>query len=449
MTTLRAAFQELHPASFPSIRAFCRSVPTGSVQQAITEFINISEQEFERRRLKLWDSRLSELEDLFGGGTDEEDEDKALSILLSAESSGEFTFYIKSITWSELDDELDEPDLDKIARHLSGLLDRETYFVTLLLRQYLGEPETLLSKRPGDLTDLVAALPALRRQDLADDALNKRDVILNGVALMALRGKTTYVQLFRGVLDFIQSTRQHRPNELLQLSWEVFYTEQICTQLEQGEYRLLLRSLVDLVNPALAPAQRIAFLHILSIRLEREFKAMQALINAIGSERQKNDMRTYMERRIPFLNASNPLPVTPNSIQEAIQTILASINGVSGGFQDLIAAVQSIVQSFTGISSPDLFNTRGDDKAVNVTNQLEESLLGCLPSQYKLALINEALSGVAEDEEEQAVLKILEASKNRPSVAEFLQLVAGETWEKLDSNLNGEEHNSLVALFNF
>jgi hypothetical protein len=448
MTTLRAAFEEFNPAAFPSIRAFCRSVSTGSVRQAITEFKNIAEQESARRRRELWDSRLRELEDLFGGGTDEEDEDKALSILLSAESSEELIFYIKAITWSELDDELDEPDLDAIASHLSGLLDRETYLVTLLLRQYVGEPETLRSMRREDITNLVAALPALRRQDLANDALTKRDALLNGLALMALRGQPTYIRQFREVLDFIQTTGQHRPNELLQLSWEVYYTEQICSQLERGEYRLLLGNLIDLVNPALVTAQRIAFLDMLR-RLEREFVAMEALINAIGSERQKNDVRIYMDRRRLFMDNSPQLPQPPNAIQQAIQSILNVINGATGGFQDLVAAVQSIVQTITDFSVPDLLDSQGDDKAVNVTNQLDESSLGCLPSKYKLALINAVLKGVAEDEEEQATLRILKASKNRPSVAEFLQLVAGETWEKLDSNIDGQKHDSLVALFNF
>jgi hypothetical protein len=448
MTTLRAAFKEFNPAAFPSTRAFCRGVSTGSVQQAITKYKNISEQESARRRRELWDSRLSELEDLFDGGTDEEDEDKARSILLSADSSEELIFYIKAITWSELDDELDEPDLDKIARHLSGLLDRETYLVTLLLRQYVAEPETLRSMRLEDITNLITALPALRRQDIVDDALTKRNALLNGVALMALRGQPTYIREFRGVLDFIQRTGQYRPNELLQLSWEVYYTEQICSQLERGEYRFLLGNLTDLVNPALVTAQRIAFLDMLR-RLDREFVAMEALINVIGSERQKDDVRIYMDRRRLFMDNSPQLPQPPNAIQQAIQSILNAINGVTGEFQDLVTAVQSIVQTITDFSVPDLLNSQGDDKAVNVTNQLDESSLGCLPSKYKLALINAVLSGVAEDEEEQATLRILEASKNRPSVAEFLQLVAGETWEKLDSNIDGQEHDSLVALFNF
>jgi hypothetical protein len=454
MTTLRAAFEKFHPAAFPSIRAFCGGVSTGSVRQAITEFKNIAELEVARRRRELWNSKLRELEDLFGGGTDEEDEDKALGILLSADSSEELIFYIKAITWSELDDDLDEPDLDAISDRLSTLIDHEVYIVYRILREYVGHPETLHKTRPDDIAKIIAALPALRRQELIDKVLVNRDAIINGMAFMTLRGvgrQSTYFEAFRSVLDFLQRTGQYRSNELLQLFWEVFYVEQLCDQLKVGAYPALLRSLIDLVNPALPDVQRFAFREALR-RLQDEFEAMESLIDAIGNESEKRSMEIYRERRKLFLD-NFPLQLQqPNAIQQAIQAILTQINGVIGGFNDLSNTIQTIAQSIANFGFSQLLGTNKDDIAVNLTNRLKESMLILLPSSYKLEIINSMFgSGVldaAEDEEEQAVLKILRSSKER-SVAEFLQLVVGVTWERLDNNFDGQEHSDLVTLFVF
>jgi hypothetical protein len=451
MTTLRAAFQEYMPSAFPSILAFVRGASKKTVQQAILEYKNIDERERNQKRQEIWDAKLKEVEELFDGGTLENDEDQALAILLSAESSKELIFYINALTWSELDDELDEPDLDRIADHLSTLIDRESYLIYVLLSQYVGNPKTLHKMRPESISNIIIAMSAGLRQEFIDEVLAKNDAILNGMAFMTLRGggrQTTYFEEFRTVLELLR-TGQYRSNELFQILWEVFYVEQICDQLAAGAYPSLLSSLTDLVNPNLPDMRRIAFREALR-RLEDEFSAMGALIEVIGNESDKRSMTIYKDRRRLFLD-NFPLQLQqPNVLQQAIQAILSQINGVIGGFEELSSAVQDIARGIANFSFSQLFGTNEDDIAVNLTNALSENTLVLLPFNYKLKLINSmfgsGLFDAAEDEEEQATLKILKTSKQR-SVAEFLELVIGVTWERLDNNFDGQEHNDLVKLF--
>lgn len=437
MISLRQAHARYTLNGFPSVRTIVRNVSEQSLLRALIKYRHMA-----------YDRNLGTIRRLFEGGTSEEEEDRALAILVASENAAELIFYVNNLTWDTLDDELDESDLDQIAQRLRDLLDQRDYIVHSILRRYIGNPETLQDRPIQEILHAATGLSPDRRHALTDEVVFGRIALLDGVAVRALRGLPTGVREFKAVIDFIQATQQHLAAELFQLSWEVFYTDRICSQLQRGECSLLLKTLPELVDPSFSAGRRFAFFDMLR-RWEKEFLAFEALVNALGDERQKADMRNFMEKRRLFMdNFPQQLPPAPGGLATAIQNILNVISGVTGGFQELVAAVQIVAQTVGGFNIPELFGTADDDIAVNATNSISQDLLARLPFGYKLELINRMMDGAVEDEEEQAILRILKDSKAR-SAAEFLQLAAAVTWERLFNKFDGSEYDELEGLFNF
>jgi hypothetical protein len=389
------------------------------------------------------------IDGMFSDGTSEEDEDRALAILLGADKPGTL-FLINALTWSRLDDELDEPDLTQIALHLSRVCDARDYRVgAILQRAFWSDPAALRERSDNDLRLAAAAIPLEVRQQVADEVVRTRGSVTESVGSMSLRGLASDVREFRVLIDFIQSTGLHHPPQLAQVSWELFYAERICSQLARGEVRLLFGTLPEMLDAALPAVRRVAHYDMMR-RWDREFVAFEEIVKAIGSSRQQSDMRRFMEARRLFVdNFPTAAPAQPNALQQAILAILGALNSVAGGFQDLAAAVHAIAQAIDDLSVPKLFGTSSDAEAVNATNSLlGKDLLSRLPNAHKIELIERLLDGAVEDEEEQAILTILRETKKR-SVAEFAQLVAQATWEKLSNSFNGQEYDDLEQLFVF
>jgi hypothetical protein len=186
------------------------------------------------------------------------------------------------------------------------------------------------------------------------------------------------------------------------------------------------------------------------IRWEKEFLAIQAIVNARGDLRQKDEMREFMRIKKVFLDNFPSSPNNPGAIQQAIRTIGQFLNRAINSFEELADAVRDIAQVIGDLNFSKLFGSSDDETARNVTNELfSRTLLALSPSRFKLDLINIMLDSLSTgDEDEQAILKILEESRKR-SVAEFLQLIAGATWERLDYNMDGQESDELYRLFKF
>ena len=434
----------------PSVVKFCRDRSTSSVRQAIR-----------RTKIIWWESALKRLQNLFEGGTSEDDEDEALAILLAAQDPEELIFYINNLTWSELDDELDEPDLDEISNLLRKLLDRQNYRVDSILRESFGyDPGSGPTRTLAELTPMAGAIPQAVRHALAGELVNRRHRLLNDVALMALRKLPTHIFEFRVLVDsiqsFVQNTGQLQPaDQLLQLSWELFYTERICRQLARGEVGPLLDILPHLVNPdpvEYPVIRRVACYEMLR-RWASEFEAMDEIVKVVGNANQQRDMLIFMQRRTQFMDNFPPPLAPPSVLMAAISTISTLLGGVAGGFNDLVKAIQATVTTIGNLSAPNLLGNLSDDRATSAANGLAPELLALLPYDYKRELINGILSGTdivagVVDDEEQAILKILSESKKR-SVAEFLQLARGVSWETLFNAFDGTEYNRLEELFAF
>jgi hypothetical protein len=450
--SLRSAYADLFLPSRGSAGEFISlSSSDGSLREAIRTYREVD-------RLS-----LRSINGLFRGGTSEEEEDQALALLLGSRHAADLINLVNSLTWERLDDELDEGDLTQIMDRLKVLLDRRDYLVGFLLRWlFLVENERLPNIDSINVLRPFAVGQTLEvRHSFADQSLNQRDAVLDGLGLMALRGLPTYAREFQMALDTAAGSELYRAPELQRLSWEVFYTNLICTQLASGEYRLLQLMLTELFNPGspqfLFPVRNIALFNMLR-KWEGYFYAMERLISILGSERQKTDMRRYMENHRLFMNnfpaqlaPPAPLPGFLAAIQQAYATLLASLLALGSTFQDLVNAVQSIADSIQNIGSS-LFEATGDEEAVAAVNTMfGEDKLAMIPTQYKVTLAKKMYIGFAaavEDDEEQAILTILRASKTR-SPAEFLQIAASINWEILDSIFDGTEHSQLEELFRF
>jgi hypothetical protein len=450
--TLRSFYAGFFLPVRGSLREFCKPTQEISLRQAIRDHRELFFNGF---------SPLRDIERRFSGGTSEEEEDEALAILLSCSRADDLIDLVNKLTWDRLDDELDESDLTRIMDRLQVLLDRRDYLVGFLLRWFfLVENERLPNiDFQNVLEPFSASRTAEVRHSFAEQSLNQRDTVLDGIAHMALRELPTYAREFKLVLDRAAGSEQYRAPELQRLSWEVFYTDLICTQLARGEYRLLQQTLIDLFNPGSQqfpfPERNVALFNMLR-RWDRHFVAMERLISVLGSERQKADVRRYMETRKLFMDnfpVQQQPPAQPTgflaAIQQAIQSITTTLTGVAGTFQDLVGSVQAIVTVIENIGKDQLLGNIEDDEARAAVNTMSSvNLLTLLPALYKSELINRMLDGPTLDEDEDAILTILRETKTR-SPAEFLQLTASATWEALDTDFNGEQYDQLEALFRF
>jgi hypothetical protein len=131
----------------------------------------------------------------------------------------------------------------------------------------------------------------------ADQSLKQRDAVLNGLGLITLRRGDTYAREFKLAIDSVARPELYNAKDLqaLQaLSWEVFYTDLICRNLERGEFGSLLSMLTDLFNmdnPLEFAVRNIALFNMLR-KWEPHFVAMELIITILGSVRQKTDART-------------------------------------------------------------------------------------------------------------------------------------------------------------
>lgn len=447
MFDMRQAFAEFYLPPDGSLISFQNQVHADSLAEAMRYHREGLDAGFSVK-----DLILRQVDDYFSGGTSEEEEDKALGLLLSTWRAGDLHYLVNRLTWDGLDDDLDEPDLSRIARHFQQLTDHRDYSVAFLMRWfYLIQADNLQLRSTADLGNYIAARSTQVKTEFSNRCWSQRDRILAETQQRALRGQATFVREFRMILD--AQPPAPTPN-IVRLSWEVFYTERICALLEQGEFRLLLDTLPELFLvqlPNNPPARSNALFDMLR-RWDRLFGAMEVLINSIGSPQQRSNMRQFMDtKRVMMDNFPGP-GAAPGAIAAAIAAIISALNGIGSGFQALINTVHGIAGTIETINAPRLLDTASDDEAVAAINRLSStgpsSSVALIPTGYKLLLIRRMLSGAAEDEEEQATLTVLRDTK-QVSAAEFMQLISGVTWEILDSNFNGSEYDQLEELFRF
>ncbi|MDQ3548029.1 MAG: hypothetical protein M3439_04335 [Chloroflexota bacterium] len=395
------------------------------------------------------------VKDLFDGATSEDDEDEALAMLLAATTSQILGGTINCVEWTEMDDELDEPDLDAVMRRMEELLDHEQYLVRRVLRRvYLRDPTAVVAMTPTERSATINAISVFFLQFQFQELIARRVELLTSIGWLSLRNRQpTWSTLLTDIMRAPQNPITDPAFQILR--WEIHYTTIICDTLGSGNISLLMVGLSDMANPLLPPAQRSALLSML-LMWEPELRAMATLLVASGSAVQSAQMNRFMAARQIFLD-SIPNPAVPPA-PGALDALLAALAGIMTAVNNLATAFDNISQTLANAAaalgnitfSLDLFGSNENEVARNTTNMLSGSgVLARIPFYCKLEPIQAMLDNTwTEDEEEDAILLILKATKGR-SVAEFAQLSHSATWEKLYTSIDGTQYNTLEGLYTF
>ena len=102
-----------------SVKTFAKTSPLAN-EISLKDFVGLSPLPFGsekgERSVKrtIWETKLGRIKAFFDEGTPQEQEDKALKVFLSSESAKELQFFIDGVGWEDIDDELDEPAVDKV-----------------------------------------------------------------------------------------------------------------------------------------------------------------------------------------------------------------------------------------------------------------------------------------------------------------------------------------------
>lgn len=391
----------------------------------------------------IWEQHLRQVKNLFDEGSEEE-EDAALKIILKSESYAEIAFMVNDLSWTVLDDALDEMDNTQIAQRISALRDRDEHAVDAVLRRLALNPETFGQSQSAALEqaihDRVTSLGGHGRAAFAEDLIARRTQLLDSIALFALRDQPTHARELRTVLDDLSGHLPAQAADLRALRWDIFYENRVCVQLEQARYRLLITTLPDMVDPNLSLEQRRALFDTLN-RRDAEFRAMQSYINVLGTVKQRTDVEWFMDARALFLDTFTPNPPTPATIQSIAAFFDSVASEIVGLRTDVVNSAQNLIDSLT---LGHLMESEKDDKAREAVGKLGQRR-AVLPFQWKALLIRMMEEGTMDDDDEQAVLELLIDSKGR-SIAEFAQLIAAQNWETLSFSFDGQEYDDLEKL---
>lgn len=387
--------------------------------------------------------------DLADGATGDEEEDEIKDLMVKSENSYELIRMVGAIEgWGGLDDELPEAHLDPIATQIAQVLDQRDYVVYQLMRKYLILLDYNASPTLGDCFDRLLTWPTQFQPAEIDWLLGKKAALLKGITSATMRDRKNMVDAARVHPDVIaryHAAMPHRVNELIALMFEANYTTRICMPLTRLDFRPLYNVVADMVdpgvnpNPALVDLQRRACRDTCD-RLKLEFSAAEKAVEVLGSNEAKAMITRFMQTlktAIDNFPAVVPAPTVINLIATAV-------NQVANSIADLRTAITNLPDSIAGIINVgSLLGSTDDDNARYLITQLHsQGWLEHASFEAKHKLVNALLSGFTDDDDEGAILKVLEKAKAYDQ-AELYQLAAAATWESLYSSFDGDEYDML------
>ena len=403
-------------------------------------------------RLNIMKAKAKAVYDLADGATGDDEEDEIKDLMVQSENSYELIRMVAAIEgWAGLDDELPEAHLDPIAVQIAQVLDQRDYEVYTLIRRYLVLLDYNASPTLGDCFDKLLQWPVQFQPAEIDLLLTRRAALLKGVTSATMRDRKNMVDaaaVHPDVIARYHAAAPPRVNELIALMLEVNYTTRVCVSLARLDFRPLYGVIADMVDPGLNPNPALNDLQRHACRdtckrLSLEFSAAEKAVEVLGSTEAKAMISRFMlalKTALDNFPATVPAPTTIGMIANAVSSVATTI-------ADLRTAVTNLPDSIAGIINlGSLTGSSDDDNARTLVSQLHA--LGWLEHtsfDVKHKLINAALDGFTDDDDEIAILRVLEKAKAYDQ-AELYQLAAAATWESLYSSVDGDEYDMLENL---
>ena len=383
---------------------------------------------------------------LADGFTGEDDENAIRDALASSENSYELIRMVRALDgWEGLDDELPEGHLDPVARQLAQVLDQRDYAVYQLIRRHLVLLDYNASPNLGDCLAHLVQSPVPFQAAEIDAVLSRKADILSGITSATMRDRTNMVNAARVVPAVVQTylaLMPHRFNDMVALMHEANYTTRIGVSLVALDYQPLYGVIADMVNPALTNAQRVACRDTCQ-RMQLEFAAAAKAVAVVGSNAAKSTVDRFMGTLKAALDNFQPAAPTP----VAVAAILAALGAAGNTLAALLTAVANLPDALAGaITLSNLLGLDDDDIARQLVSEMHaQGVLGRASFKVKLTLVNSALDGWTVDDDEIAIIRVLETAK-ATNQAEVYQLAAAATWEAIFSSVDGDEYDTLLAI---
>jgi hypothetical protein len=387
--------------------------------------------------------------DLADGATGDDEEDAIKDEMVQSENSYELIRILAAIGgWAGLDDELPEGHLDPIARQLAQVLDQRDYVVYQLIRRYLILLDYNSSPTLGDC--FVRLLLWSKEYQAAefDLLLSRKDEILKGVtsATMRQRDKMVAAALVHpdAISQYLAAT-PYRWQELVALMYEVNYTRRICLSLAKLNIQPLYSEIDDMVEPfpPRTDLERIACRDTCD-RLRPEFSAAAKAVDVYGENDAKATINRFM---LTLMAALDNFPATLRA-PTAVGAIVAALGAVGNTFSDLLTAIINLPDALGALTLSGFLESDGDNKARFLISELQaQGWLAHTAFPVKLNMVNALLDGFTDDDDENAINRVMEAAKAYDK-AELYQLAGAATWESLYSSFDGDEYDTLENTLN-
>jgi hypothetical protein len=387
--------------------------------------------------------------DLAEGATGDEEEDAIKDLMVKSENSYELIRMVGAIEgWEGLDDELPEAHLDPIAVQIARVLDQRDYVVYQLIRKYLMILDYNFSPTLGDSFDRLLAWPIEFQPPEIDWLLAKKAALLKGITSANMRERKNMVDAARVHPDVIArclAAAPHRVNDLVSLMFEVNYTTRICLPLTRLDFRPLYGVIADMVDPNLQPTVALNDRQRRACKdrcegLKFEFAAAEKAVAVLGTTEAKATVTRFMQTLKTMIDNFPAVVPAPTLINQ----VAAALGQVANTITDLRTAITNLPDSVAGIINlGSIIGSSEDDDARYLISELySQGWLEHASFEAKHTLINRLLSGATDDDDEGAILKIMEKAQAYDQ-AELYQLAASATWDSLYSSFDGDEYDML------
>ncbi len=394
-------------------------------------------------RRAFWNRRRNRVDDLFSGGTTEAEERTALDVLLRADSGAECRHYIRSFGWDRLDDELVEDQVTRWAQHVGVQHAHDAHLVAKFVRWSVGATvDVPIDSQVAHYRVVWQSLSRGRRRQIAAWLIRERATLIAAGVRMEFIGRRNQLESFRALVAVAAEDEAIGSDDLLFVRWQAHYSVRFAEQLREGQVRLLVTTLQDLVDPDLPDVCRHALFDLYQGIFLRTINAIREVIAVVGAADQRQRFDRFLELRRVFIDAFPQTGTTPGIIDQ----IANSIGAVETSLDGISAALSNVGDSLSNITFAALLNEIEDDEARNAINALgQASLLDSLPFGMRSELCRRCLTGTTDDDDEAEINRVLRNTWPE-SLCERYLLVSTLTWEALSFSIDGDESDDLEAL---